>query len=310
MNAWATLLVLLGCALSSTALTTPHFRVRQASNSNSDTLCSSGVEPTLVAASSFVFGNQTIELTKLSCIASINAISPLSAEHACGEDGGFWGWLEGILWWFFPHPDCPKPKTTTVTKATTATRTNTVTSVSVSVSVSATTATDTEVKTTTATAVTTATATETTTATDLTTVVQSTTATDVVTVTTTASAAAPSSTGTNVCGELCTNICSEVGQLPPTSDDCQQLVNAITILNGQISPDFTVDSNHVQTITFGTCRFFFENISPAPLTYCWLSLAQTASAAASQCLPPNQPVLSEGLCIARDSTWEVGVAHS
>ena len=39
-------------------------------------------------------------------------------------------------------------------------------------------------------------------------------------------------------------------------------------------PDFTVDSNHVQTITFGTCRFFFENISPAPLTYCWLSLVR------------------------------------
>ncbi|KAM5530448.1 hypothetical protein V8D89_015888 [Ganoderma adspersum] len=306
MNTWATLLVLLAYALSSTALTTPYFRARQASNSDSDTLCSSGVEPTLIAASSFVFGNQTIELSKLSCVASDNTTSPLSAAHACSEDDGFWGWLEGILWWFFPHPDCSKPKTTTVTKATTATRTSTVTSVSVSVSVSATTATATEVTTATATETTTAT----TTATDVTTVVQSTTATDVVTVTTTASAAAPSSTGTNVCGELCTNICSELGQLPPTSDDCQQLVNAITILNGQIDPDFTVDSNHVQTITFGTCRFFFENISPAPLTYCWLSLAQVASAAASQCLPPNQPVLSEGLCIARDSTWEVGVAHS
>ncbi|PIL32670.1 hypothetical protein GSI_05374 [Ganoderma sinense ZZ0214-1] len=307
MNTRATIL-LLAYALSSTALTTPYFRARQASNSDSNTLCSSGVEPTLVAASSFVFGNQTIELSKLSCVDSTNATSPLSAAHACGEDDGFWGWLEGILWWFFPHPDCSKPKTTTVTKATTATRTSTVTSVSVSVSVSvsATTATATEVTTATATETTTATATETTTATDLTTVVQSTTATDVVTVTTTASAAAPSSTATNVCGEICTNICSEVGQLPPTSDDCQELVNAITILNGQISPDFTVDSNHVQTITFGTCRFFFENISPAPLTYCWLSLAQVASAAASQCLPPNQPVLTEGLCIARDSTWEVG----
>lgn len=146
-------------------------------------------------------------------------------------------------------------------------------------------------------------------------------------------------------------MCGQVGQLPPISEDCQTLVNAVTILNGQIGtyqsacmplsssgsligkppvdPDFTVESNHVQTISFGTCRFFFENVSPQPLTYCWLSLvrlhirlpllmlsryadlgvisqAQVASAAAAQCLPPNQPVLSEGLCIARDSTWEVG----
>ena len=50
-----------------------------------------------------------------------------------------------------------------------------------------------------------------------------------------ASAATPTETGTNVCGEICTNTCNEFGQLPPTSDDCQQLVNSITILNGQIS---------------------------------------------------------------------------
>ncbi|RDX44669.1 hypothetical protein OH76DRAFT_1359250, partial [Lentinus brumalis] len=101
-------------------------------------------------------------------------------------------------------------------------------------------------------------------------------------------------------------VCADLGLLPPVTEDCQQLVNAITILNGQIPPEFTVDANHVQTISFGTCRFFFENVGPQPLTYCWLSLAQTASAAASACLPPSQPVLSEGLCISSDETWEVG----
>ncbi|EJF56964.1 hypothetical protein DICSQDRAFT_157655 [Dichomitus squalens LYAD-421 SS1] len=110
----------------------------------------------------------------------------------------------------------------------------------------------------------------------------------------------------NICGEICQNVCSDSGNLPPTTEDCQTIVDAITILNGSVCPTFTVDPNHVQTITFGTCRFFFENLGPDPLTYCWLDFVQIASAAASQCLPPTQPVLSEGLCIARDSTWEVG----
>ena len=33
-----------------------------------------------------------------------------------------------------------------------------------------------------------------------------------------------------------------------------------------------MEPNHVQTITFGTCRFFFQNVGPQPLSYCWTSL--------------------------------------
>ena len=31
-----------------------------------------------------------------------------------------------------------------------------------------------------------------------------------------------------------TTVCAALGTLPPVSEDCQQLVNSITILNGQI----------------------------------------------------------------------------
>ncbi|KAI0631602.1 hypothetical protein C8Q77DRAFT_1159369 [Trametes polyzona] len=114
----------------------------------------------------------------------------------------------------------------------------------------------------------------------------------------------------DVCGEICKNVCGDSGELPPTTDDCTTIVDAITILNGSVAPSFAVAPGHVQTLTFGTCRFFFENDSPAPQTNCWLSFVQTASAAASACLPPVQPVNSEGICIASDASWRVGVAHS
>ncbi|OBZ72788.1 hypothetical protein A0H81_06963 [Grifola frondosa] len=129
--------------------------------------------------------------------------------------------------------------------------------------------------------------------------------------TTTSSATpTPSPTPTDVCNEICTDVCSDVGQLPPVSEDCATIVDAITIMNGSVAPEFEVDPNHMQQLTFGTCRFFFENVGPSPLSYCWTSLAQVASAAASACLPPVQPVNSEGLCIPSDGLWQVGVAHS
>ena len=40
------------------------------------------------------------------------------------------------------------------------------------------------------------------------------------------------------------------------------------------APSFTVESKHVQTISFGSCRFFFENVGPTPLQYCWVSLVR------------------------------------
>ncbi|TBU28806.1 hypothetical protein BD309DRAFT_957403 [Dichomitus squalens] len=114
----------------------------------------------------------------------------------------------------------------------------------------------------------------------------------------------------NICGEICQNVCSDSGNLPPTTEDCQTIVDAITILNGSVSPTFTVDGGHAQTLTFGTCRFFFENLALDSVENCWLAFGQTAAAAGSACFPPVQPVHSEGLCLSADGLWQVGAAHS
>ncbi|KAH9848217.1 hypothetical protein C2E23DRAFT_889259 [Lenzites betulinus] len=121
--------------------------------------------------------------------------------------------------------------------------------------------------------------------------------------------AAPTPT-VDVCGEICRNTCGDSGNLPPVTEDCATIMDAITILNGSVSPSFQVPAFHVQTLSFGTCRFFFENDSPFITNQCWLSFGQTASAAASACLPPVQPVNSEGICVAPDASWRIGVAHS
>ncbi|KAH9848219.1 hypothetical protein C2E23DRAFT_844907 [Lenzites betulinus] len=85
---------------------------------------------------------------------------------------------------------------------------------------------------------------------------------------------------------------------------------AWVLIESMAVPTFDVEAGHVQTITSGTCRFFFQNNGPLPLEYCWLSLAQTASQAGNACFPPVQPMSSEGLCVSSDSSWEVGAAHS
>ncbi|KAI8995199.1 hypothetical protein BD414DRAFT_513030 [Trametes punicea] len=289
MKSTTALLVILAAAQSVSALNTPHVRIRQDANGTASPICQGA---TVVSNTTLVAGAATLEITKFSCAP----VAPFIEAHG----GGLLGLLGGLLWWLFPPPPVNKPKPTTVTKVSTAVSTATVTATSTAIAVSTTTAIETE------------TATETDTATSATTVVESTTdtATATITVTDTVSAPSPSSTATNVCNVICTNVCGESGQLPPVSEDCQTLVDSITILNGSVPPTFEVDPDHVQTISFGTCRFFFENVGSVPLEYCWLSLAQTASAAASACLPPVQPVMSEGLCIPSDASWEVGVAHS
>ncbi|VDB91718.1 unnamed protein product [Peniophora sp. CBMAI 1063] len=126
-------------------------------------------------------------------------------------------------------------------------------------------------------------------------------------------AAAPTSTAaaaTNVCGELCAITCSNLGPLPPVSEDCQTVMNSIQVFQGTLGPTFTVPSNHVQQLTFGTCHFFFENLGPTPLEACWSDLSQEGSLASTTCFPPAQPVMSLAVCEARDTTWEIGVSHS
>ena len=108
--------------------------------------------------------------------------------------------------------------------------------------------------------------------------------------------------------------CLHPTALPPTSEDCNTIVAAVTILNGSVreyysaqapsqrvprvlpqplhrrrdSPmrrtltaaplltaaNFDVDPNHAQTLTFGTCRFAFQNFGASTVSFCWLSLVR------------------------------------
>lgn len=153
--------------------------------------------------------------------------------------------------------------------------------------------------------------TETDTETVIATVTQTETDTDTITATLTITASpSPTPTATDVCGLICNTFCSDLGQLPPISDDCQVIKDSIQIFEGNSAPTFIVQPAHIQQLTFGTCRFFFENLGTVPLEYCWQDLANTGSVAATQCFPPTNPVNSLAVCEAPDSTWEVGVSHS
>ncbi|TFY61565.1 hypothetical protein EVG20_g7002 [Dentipellis fragilis] len=115
----------------------------------------------------------------------------------------------------------------------------------------------------------------------------------------------------DVCGGACTTTCGRLGDLPPSTDDCQTIKNAIAIFAGSAPANFTVQPDHVEQLTFGTCRFFFENLTgDEVLTYCWQDLANSGSAAASDCFPPVQPVQTLATCTSLDGTWALGVSHS
>ncbi|KAI0031086.1 hypothetical protein K488DRAFT_52838 [Vararia minispora EC-137] len=100
-----------------------------------------------------------------------------------------------------------------------------------------------------------------------------------------------------------------LGQLPPTSSDCQVIIESIQIFEGNSSPTFVVDPLHIQQLTFGTCRFFFENLGSVSLEYCWQDLANMGSLAATSCFPPVQPQNTLAICEALDTSWEVGCVH-
>ncbi|KAL0948481.1 hypothetical protein HGRIS_011050 [Hohenbuehelia grisea] len=129
-------------------------------------------------------------------------------------------------------------------------------------------------------------------------------------VTLTVTASAPSPPPLHVCGGTCANSCNnDAGQLPPVSEDCGVIEDAIQIFTGQGPTSFVLDPNHVETLTFGTCSYFFINTSPITLEYCWTDLSKTANAAGAACFPPAQPFTSEGLCTSF-GLWAVGAAHS
>ncbi|KAI0321241.1 hypothetical protein OF83DRAFT_1100406 [Amylostereum chailletii] len=151
------------------------------------------------------------------------------------------------------------------------------------------------------------------------------TATEVITATATVTVVpSPTPSAIDVCGGICNTTCSEVGQLPPTTDDCQVIKDAVAIFQGNAcrlfsairsahksngdcaAPTFIADPLHTQQLTFGTCRFFFENLGTDSVEYCWNDLANTGSASASQCFPPSMPFSTLAVCEALDNTWEVG----
>ncbi|KAI0686884.1 hypothetical protein BC835DRAFT_430575 [Cytidiella melzeri] len=128
--------------------------------------------------------------------------------------------------------------------------------------------------------------------------------------TSTSASASPTPTTVNVCDVACTNSCGSLGDLPPISEDCQQIYDALNITSGSIAPTFDIPSNNIHQLTFGTCRVFFENFSNETVTFCWSALSQEAQGAGSACFPPVQPVNSAGYCTPSDGSWQVGVAHS
>lgn len=73
--------------------------------------------------------------------------------------------------------------------------------------------------------------------------------------------------------QLGTTVCNnDAGVLPPISQDCQTIVDSILIFSASQSDIFNVTSNHMETLTFGTCSFFFENLGSTTLDYCFSSL--------------------------------------
>ncbi|KZV63063.1 hypothetical protein PENSPDRAFT_590486, partial [Peniophora sp. CONT] len=99
---------------------------------------------------------------------------------------------------------------------------------------------------------------------------------------------------------------SQMGVLPPDSNDCNVVKESIQVFQSTTGPTFTVQPNHVQQLSFGTCRFFFENLGTTPLEACWSDLSSQGSLASTECFPPVQPVMSLAVCEARDTTWEIG----
>ncbi|KAL0952435.1 hypothetical protein HGRIS_006707 [Hohenbuehelia grisea] len=115
----------------------------------------------------------------------------------------------------------------------------------------------------------------------------------------------------NVCGVACTNTCnSDAGTLPPTTEDCGMIKNAITIFQQHSPPSFVVSPSGNKTLSFKTCQFSFVNTGTSDLEYCYTDLSATAGRAGSACFPPVMPLHSEGLCTAADRSFNVIAAHT
>ncbi|KAJ8508841.1 hypothetical protein ONZ45_g8903 [Pleurotus djamor] len=111
----------------------------------------------------------------------------------------------------------------------------------------------------------------------------------------------------HVCGASCTTLCNnDAGVLPPTSED----YIFWKIFKNQGPTSFVVSPFHMETLSFGSCSYFFMNTSDHDLESCWDDLANTGDAAGAACFPPHQPFTSEGLCSSSDGQWSIGAAHA
>jgi len=114
----------------------------------------------------------------------------------------------------------------------------------------------------------------------------------------------------DVCGEICNTSCGTYGSLPPISEDCDAIKDAIQVFEGSSAPTFVVQPLHIQELVFGTCRYFFYNQDTQPLEYCWKDLADSGSVSETTCFPPTQPINSLAECTSLDNKWILGVSHS
>jgi len=116
---------------------------------------------------------------------------------------------------------------------------------------------------------------------------------------------------THVCGLDCTTSCNnDAGGLPPISEDCDVLVDAINIFQGEGPSSNVVHAGRMDFLSFGTCMYWFANNSDEDLEYCWDDMAGLSPKAGGACFPPHQPFTSEGLCTSADGLWAFGAAHS
>ncbi|KAI0067526.1 hypothetical protein BV25DRAFT_1819855 [Artomyces pyxidatus] len=114
----------------------------------------------------------------------------------------------------------------------------------------------------------------------------------------------------NVCGDVCNTFCGSFGPLPPITEDCAMIVDATQVFASTLPPTFIMQPGQTESLSYGTCEYYFTNNGTVPLEGCWTSFMQQASAAGTICFPPTQPINSLGACKAPDGTWELGAEHS
>ncbi|KAJ8521562.1 hypothetical protein ONZ45_g1770 [Pleurotus djamor] len=116
----------------------------------------------------------------------------------------------------------------------------------------------------------------------------------------------------SVSGQSCTTSCSNVsGILPPTSEDCETILQAFKIFKGNGPSSFVTQPQAMNVWSFGTCAYMFANFSPdTPLEFGFDDLAIRGPEAGAACFPPHQPFSPQGWCTGEAGLWAAGASHS